>query len=181
MGMYVYEPSDDSYLLAEALKGIRCRRFLDMGCGTGLQAMSIGSADEIVCADINKDAVDYARENVKRKDITKIEFVVSDLFENIVGRFDVIAFNTPYLDEGEPRDFAWTHMQNGKDVIERFITESKEHLEKDGQVFMVISDRDYDHYKKIAEENGYAWEKIREKALFFEKIFVIRLSIKQQW
>ena len=36
--MYVYEPAEDSYLLAEVLKERECRRFLDMGCGTGIQA-----------------------------------------------------------------------------------------------------------------------------------------------
>ncbi|MCX8200425.1 MAG: methyltransferase [Candidatus Micrarchaeota archaeon] len=174
--MYVYEPGEDSYLLAEVLKGIKCRRFLDMGCGTGLQAISIGNAKEIVCADINKDAVDYAKECVKRGDVQRIEFVVSDLFRNIGGKFDVIAFNTPYLDEGEPRDLAWTYLQDGQDIIERFIRESKKHLEEGGQVIMLISDRGYEHYKKVAEEIGYSWEVLREKALFFEKIFVVCLK-----
>jgi release factor glutamine methyltransferase len=170
--MYIYEPSDDSYLLADVLKELKCRRFLDMGCGTGLQANSIGNAEEIVCADINKDAVDYSKENVK-----KIDFVTSDLFEKIEGKFDLIAFNTPYLDEGEPKDTSWTVMQNGKDVIERFIRESRAHLEDGGQIMMLISDRDYQKYEKIAEETGYKWEVAREKQLFFERIFVVKLTI----
>lgn len=174
--MHVYGPSEDSYLLAEALKKVRCRRFLDMGCGTGLQANSVEKANEIVCADINKDAVDYARENVRRKDVSKIEFVISDLFEKINGKFDLIAFNAPYLDEEAPCDVAWTAVQDGKDVIERFIRSAKAHLEKGGQIMMLISDREYDKYKKIAREEGYSWEIVSEKQLFFEKIFVIRLA-----
>jgi len=174
--MYIYEPSDDSYLLADVLKRIKCRRFLDMGCGTGLQANSILSADEIVCADINKDAVDYAKENVKRNDIKKASFIVSDLFSNVEGKFDLIAFNTPYLDAGEPRDVSWTHMQNGRDVIERFIRDAREHLEDNGRILMLISDRGYEKYRRIAERSGYTWEVVAEKNLFFEKIFVIQLK-----
>ena len=174
--MYIYEPSDDSYLLADVLKGLKCSRFLDMGCGTGLQANSIGNAGEIVCADINKDAVDYSKENVKRSDVKKIEFMVTDLFEKIEGKFDLIAFNTPYLDEKEPRDASWTAMQNGKDIIERFIRESRAHLEDGGQILMLISNRGYSKYEKIAKEKGYKWEVVGEKQLFFERIFIVRLT-----
>ncbi|MEM0437698.1 MAG: methyltransferase [Candidatus Micrarchaeia archaeon] len=173
--MAVYTPSDDSYLLAEVLASRTCRRFLDMGCGAGIQAESIGHADEIICADINREAVEEARARVKRPNT---KFVVSDLFGNINGKFDLIAFNTPYLDDSEPRDIAWTHMQNGRDVIIRFMEEAKGHLEKDGAILMVISDRGYSRYRTEAIRMGYTWEVVGEKALFFEKIFAVELRLR---
>lgn len=172
--MAVYVPAEDSYLLSEALAARTCRRFLDMGCGTGIQAESIGHADEIVCADISKEAIEEARARVKHPNT---EFIVSDLFSNIPGKFDLIAFNTPYLDDCEPCDIAWTHMQNGRDVIIRFMEEAKGHLEKDGAILMVISDRGYSKYRAEAIRLGYTWEVVAEKALFFEKIFVVELRL----
>ncbi|MCX8205670.1 MAG: methyltransferase [Candidatus Micrarchaeota archaeon] len=174
--MAVYPPSDDSYLLAEVLSSRKCRRFLDMGCGSGIQAESIGSADEIVCADISKEAVDEARARVKR---SNTRFIVSDLFSSIPGKFDLIAFNTPYLDDSEPRDIAWTHMQGGSDVIIRFLNEAKERLEQGGAVLIGASDREYGRYRSEAIRLGYTWEVVAEKALFFEKIFVVELRLHE--
>ncbi len=175
MHMYVYEPADDSWMLANELKKRKCRRFLDMGCGSGVQANSIGRADEIVCADVNPDAVETAKNNVKTGNA---RFVVSNLFDNITGRFDLIAFNTPYLDDADPRDMAWTHIQNGEDVIEKFILQAKNHITKDGKILLLISDRNYDGYKLFAMGQGYNWKIIAEKPLFFETLYVVELSVQ---
>lgn len=170
--MHVYNPSDDSYLLSEELGSRRCRRFLDMGCGSGIQAMSIGKADEIVCADINPQAVNEAEKNACGK---QINFITSDLFSNIDGKFDLIAFNTPYLDDSEPRDLSWTCMQNGINVIEKFIKDSQNYVEDNGSVLIVISDRNFDSYKSTAESCNYEWKVLRTKNLFFEKLFLVEL------
>lgn len=176
MRMSVYLPSDDSWLLADELRKRTCKRFLDMGCGTGVQAESISQAEEIVCVDINPEAVEEAKSRVRRRD-AKVYFVESDLFKNVNGTFDLIAFNTPYLDDSPPRDLAWTHIQNGIDIIKRFMAEAKNHLASNGKILMVISDRGYEDYKKFAESMGYTWKVISEKNLFFEKLFVIELSV----
>lgn len=172
MFMYIYEPELDSHLLSELLRERRCKAFLDMGCGNGVQSNSVGSADKIVCADINADAVECARKHVQH---ANADFIVSDLFSCIKGKFDLIAFNTPYLDDTPPHDLAWTHMQNGRDVIKRFIHDARAHLTDDGTILMVISDRGFDEYKKYAESQGYSWNVVKSKSLFFEKLYVIEL------
>ena len=176
MHAYVYEPSDDSYLLMNELKHRMCDKFLDMGCGSGIQSNNIKGANEIVCADINAEAVRTAKENVKGKNA---KFVVSDLFENIEGRFDIIAFNTPYLDDSRPKDLSWTYLQNGRDIIKRFIVESKDYIAKNGAVLMIISNRSYNTYKEAAEKTGYEWMVLKTKNLFFEKLFLIEMRVKR--
>ena len=170
----IYDPAEDSYLLSEELKKRKCKRFLDMGCGTGIQSLSV-NAEEIVCADINRAALEYAKYKLRE---LKVEFVESDLFDKVEGKFDLIAFNTPYLDEEEPKDYAWTYKQKGRDVIEEFITRVKDYLEDNGQVLMVISDRGYEHYKKLAEKKGFIWKVLKVKALFFEKLYLVELIKK---
>ncbi len=142
-----------------------------MGCGTGIQSLSV-NAEEIVCADINEKALEYAKEKLKG---LRAEFVKSDLFEKVKGKFDLIAFNTPYLDEEEPKDYAWTYKQRGRDVIEEFIRKVAEYLEEGGSVLMVISDRGFERYREIAEEKGFRWRVLKEKPLFFERLYLVEL------
>ncbi|MGB9635035.1 MAG: HemK2/MTQ2 family protein methyltransferase [Candidatus Micrarchaeia archaeon] len=171
--MYIYEPADDSYLLADELKNRKCKRFLDMGTGNGIQANCIGNADEIVCVDINPQAVESAKTNVKRENV---KFIISDLFTGVEGKFDLIAFNTPYLDDSEPRDICWTHIQNGEDIIMKFLNTARNNLAENGSILMVISDRGYEKYKRYALGCGYSWNVIRERQLFFEKIYLVELK-----
>ncbi len=169
----IYEPAEDSYLLAKELKKRKCKRFLDMGCGTGIQSENI-RAEEIVCVDINKDALEYAKKKLRGN----IRFIESNLFANVEGKFDLIAFNTPYLDDEEPQDYAWTYMQNGRDIIEEFIVKAKKYLTDNGKILIVISDRDFDKYRNIAKKEGYVWRVLKEKPLFFEKLYLIELEVK---
>ena len=143
-----------------------------------MQAMSIGQADEVVCADINPAAVEVACANSGKMPARRKRFVVSDLFENVDGTFDLIAFNAPYLDGSEPRDYAWTHVQDGRDVIERFIRESKRYVKRGGRVLLLISDRGYEKYLRCAEETGYEWNVAARMNLFFERLFVIEMKVK---
>ncbi len=56
------------------------------------------SGIKIKASDISKEALKIANENLDRLLKTKnIEFVQSDMFENIEGKFDVIASNPPYI------------------------------------------------------------------------------------
>jgi release factor glutamine methyltransferase len=175
--MFVYPGAEDSVLLSEYLKTRKCKRMLDMGCGTGILANSIGHANEIYCVDINPDAIEFCKKTLGEN--KKMKFLVSDLFEKISEeeRFDLIVFNTPYLDDEEPHDYAWTYIQNGEDIIKKFILQAINYLEKEGEILILISDRGYEDYKKFCEDNKIKWEKIIEKELFFEKLFVVRLSL----
>jgi len=175
--MFVYPGAEDSVFLSEYLKEKKCNRMLDMGTGTGILAQSVGNANEIYCVDINPNAIEFAKKTLGEN--KKIKFIVSDLFEKISEneKFDLIVFNTPYLDEEEPHDYAWTYMQNGEDIIKKFILQAVKHLEKKGEIIILISDRGYEEYEQFCKENKINWEKVRKKTLFFEKLFIVRLTL----
>ncbi len=58
--MDIYEPAEDSYLLQEVVREEVHGRVLDVGTGSGIQALSAAKSSrvrEVVAVDINPDAV----------------------------------------------------------------------------------------------------------------------------
>ena len=87
----IYEPSEDSYLLAKYVDKFSKGKVLDLGTGSGIQAeTALKHTKEVLATDISKEAVKF----VKKKGI---KARISDLFSNINEKFDLIIFNPPYL------------------------------------------------------------------------------------
>lgn len=171
--MTVYQPREDSNLLAKQileknLKGMRC---LDMGTGSGIIAekMIRVGAEKVVAADINPEAVKEASEKLEDKEnVTVIE---SDLFENIEGKFDLIAFNPPYLpgdeldEDMEDREI-WRGGESGEEFTEEFLETAKEYLKADGEIFFVVS--------SLSDFDVSEYEIVDTKELWFEDIYILR-------
>ncbi len=105
----VYPPREDTELLDAALAELRVppdARLLEIGCGCG--AVSITAAlrsMHVVACDINPLAVSACRGNAARAGVEdRIEVVEAGIGEDgawpdgVVGPFDVICWNIPYLD-----------------------------------------------------------------------------------
>ena len=89
--MFLYEPREDSELLVKYVKKHARGVVLDMGTGSGIQAIgAIEKGAEVLAVDVNKEAVEHC----EKKGINALQ---SDLFENVKGKFDLIIFNPPYL------------------------------------------------------------------------------------
>ena len=182
----VYEPREDSFMLADYVKGSK-GRVLDVGTGCGIQAvLASKSADYVLGIDINEKAVELAERNAKSNGCKNCEFKKSDLFENIgVGKnknvkFDVIIFNPPYLPTNEEDKIkgelnkALSGGKDGREVIDRFIKEVKKYLNKGGKILMV--DSSLDTTKKtidMLEEKGFKVRILETKKMFFEELSVI--------
>jgi release factor glutamine methyltransferase len=144
----VYEPAEDTFLLAENLDVNDGDTVLDMGTGCGmLGILAAKKAKYVVAVDINPYAVRCARENALLNNArSKISFIQADLFVALSEKtkFDTILFNAPYLpvEESEPTswvDRAWSGGATGREVIDRFIIESVAHLEERGSVILLQS------------------------------------------
>ena len=102
---------------------------LDMGTGSGIQAVAAAlkpDVEYVLAVDINPEAVEAAKERATDAGvISKMRFLVSDLFTNVKERFDWIIFNPPYLpSEGDVEDPTWAGGENGGETIERFLEEA---------------------------------------------------------
>jgi release factor glutamine methyltransferase len=86
-----------------AIAGIDAPRVADVGTGTG--AIALALADEhpgmtVVATDISPDALALAAENAERLGL-KLETVETSLLDGVVGPFDLVVSNPPYVDAGE--------------------------------------------------------------------------------
>ena len=114
-------------------------RVLDLGTGTGIGALAAvrAGASSVVATDADPVAVACARENVARE--VRIAVRAGDLFEPVVGeRFDLVAFNPPWLDAGGDTVHA-TALRLDPALPTRFATELRAHLVPTGRALLVLS------------------------------------------
>ncbi|HDD31600.1 MAG TPA: methyltransferase domain-containing protein [Thermococcus litoralis] len=173
----VYEPAEDTFLLARNLKIKEGDIALDMGTGTGIIALLMArKARFVLGVDVNPIAVELAKENAKLNGITNVDFLLSDLFQNVEGKFDIITFNAPYL-PGKPEkpiDLALVGGENGREVLDRFLEDFPNYLKKDGVVQIVQSSiTGIEETIKKLESKGFSAEVTAKEKYFFEEIVVI--------
>ncbi len=169
----IYEPREDSLLLEKYVKRIAHGKVLDMGTGSGIQALAAKKkTKDILAADINPEAV-------KRMQSLGINAIQSDLFSNIKETFDIIIFNPPYLprapDEDEESQQITTGGRQGYEVLERFLKDAKQHLNPQGVILIVYSSLT-GNVDKLAKKYKFMLTVLEEKKVFFENLIVAKLS-----
>lgn len=100
---------------------------LDLGCGYGSIGIILSSFFNINLdmVDVNLRAIHLAKMNAKENSVTNVSIFSSNIYENIVKKYDFIITNPP--------------IRAGKDVVYKFLFEAKEHLKKDGVLYYVIN------------------------------------------
>jgi len=172
--MSIYLPREDSFLLQRYVKQYARGKVLDMGTGSGIQAITAASNKgvSVLAADFNEKAVDYCKKNIKSK---KIIFRYSDLFSDIHEKFDTIVFNPPYLPEDEfKKDISVIGGRRGYETVERFLDSANNHLNTNGIILLLFSSlTKKEKVDEIIERNGLAFVLLDEKgAGLYEKLYV---------
>ncbi len=144
----VYEPSEDSFLFAENLHVKPESRVLDVGTGTGiLGILAAKQGSEGLALDVNPYAILCAKKNAERNRVDgNLAFLQGDLFAPLgeAAKFDLILFNSPYLpsERGEEESWlgrAWAGGTTGREVIDRFISQSPSYLTRSGKILLLQS------------------------------------------
>jgi release factor glutamine methyltransferase len=185
----VYEPAEDTFLLADNLDVRKGERVLELGTGCGLLAILAAKVGvQMVATDINPAALKCARANaVKHRVGDRIDFRLGDLFEPVVGEhFDLVIFNPPYLPvEPEeaicgPLDRAWEAGPDGRRIIDRLLREMPNHLTPNGRVLFVQSSlANISKTLRVLKTSGFKVNTIHKK-LPFEELFLLRCFIAQK-
>ena len=185
---HVYEPSDDTFMLAEAILNEN-RTFnlaLDMGCGSGALSIILAEkASHIIALDINPSAVKNTKLNALINGLSyKIDVICGDLFHPIrYGYlFDLIVFNPPYLPEDEYDQIlslqdrlAWSGGISGRETIDAFINLLNSFMRNNGVLLMIQSSlSDYELTVKRLKNLNFKVKVIAIKNFFFERLCVIR-------
>ncbi|HLC62726.1 MAG TPA: HemK2/MTQ2 family protein methyltransferase [Candidatus Nanoarchaeia archaeon] len=174
----IYSPSDDSFLMLKAIKErAKNQIVLDMGTGFGILAETAlkSGAKSVLAADINPASIAY----VKSKNIPAI---VSDLFSNIQGKFDLILFNPPYLPEDPLEDEETRRIvcggKHGYEIIIKFLKQARAHLNRGGEILLIFSS--LTNRKKIDQtlkELKYKQTLLDEESHFYEVIYLYSCRI----
>ena len=179
----VYEPAEDTFLLAENLEVERDDVVLDMGTGCGILAvLAAKKARKVVAVDINPYATECAKKNAKINSVVdKIEFRLGNLFQPIKPTeiFSLILFNAPYL-PSEPFEEkswigkAWAGGSSGRKVIDRFISEAPKFLASNGRILLVQSSlSNIDKTLEMFSKLGLEARVVAEVKVPFERIVLI--------
>jgi release factor glutamine methyltransferase len=175
-----YPPKEDSFLLLECLEkelseNKAFKTALDLGCGSGVQGLFLaGKGLKVVCVDINPKVLENAKKNFRRAGL-KAEFKASNIFSKVEERFDLIAFNPPYLPSDEIKYRDLEGGEKGRAVLDKFIAEFPSHLNDEGVCFFLQSDLNgVEETREKLEGLGMAFEIKARKKLFFEELMVFK-------
>ena len=160
---------DTEQLVEEALKILKPgARVLDLCTGSGCIAISLKKTRpdlDVAASDLSGQALEIARENAKRLR-ADIDFVQSDLLEEVSGTFDMILSNPPYIptkiidtlmDEvrfHDPR-MALDGGADGLFFYRRIIAESRFHLTRGGWLIFEIGHDQGETVSRMMMEGSY--------------------------
>jgi release factor glutamine methyltransferase len=178
-----YKPSDDSFLLFDAVKMLKTDVVVDVGTGSGFIALGIsGNHKLVIGTDIDFYSVREARDNARRKRIYNVEFIVCDLLSAIKdSSVDLIVFNPPYLPSDDYKtdiDRQTLQFYEGGDIIVKFMKDVKRVIKSSGVCYMVFSSlTKIENAMFIARSLFNKIEFVAEKEFFFEKLYVVKFSL----
>ena len=160
---------DTELLVEEAMLLLHDRmHILDMCTGSGCILLSLlrySNECHGVGVDLSEAALEVAIENSNRLSINA-EFIQSDLFEKIEGKFDLILSNPPYIKTGEieflmeevknhdPR-LALDGKEDGLYFYHKIANEAKKYLHRGGVLLFEIGYDQKDEVVSIMERAGY--------------------------
>ncbi len=127
--------------LQKRLSGKLCESGLDVGTGSGIQALVLSQfCRKVVGVDINPKAVKIARTNALLNQKENVEFIISDAFRGLGCRkFDVIVSNPPYVFLPESRKkelWAYGGEDYGTEIPMKILEGVDEHLRPGGTFHM---------------------------------------------
>lgn len=140
----------------------------------------------IFASDVSAKALDIAKENARINGVAgDITFIVSNLFDSIDGKFDIIVTNPPYIARHEFKTLqkevlkepilALDGGEDGLDFYRKIFKESSQYLNKGGYCIMEIGYGQRDPIKSIIEKIGkFEVIDVREDQYLIDRVIVAR-------
>lgn len=167
---YVLIPRQDTEILVEeAMRYLHDgMRILDLCTGSGCILLSLlhySNDCEGTGVDISKEALQVAALNAELLGI-KADFLKSDLYEKVTGKFDLLVSNPPYIERKviptlmeEVREYdpyiALDGGEDGLDFYRRIIGGAQDYLKRGGQILMEIGSGQAQAVSELLREAGF--------------------------
>ena len=117
-------------------------KVLDVGCGVGVIGLSIASKYKnltVDMIDVNEKAIALTNENMKLNKLSNCKSFISNVYENVNDKYDLIISNPP--------------IRAGKEIVHKIASEAKKHLNDEGMFYAVVQKKQgADSFKKKLEE-----------------------------
>tara|TARA_B100000315_G_C14278508_1_gene451966 strand:- start:79 stop:609 length:531 start_codon:yes stop_codon:yes gene_type:complete len=175
----IYEPREDSHLLQKYVKKLAKGSVLDIGTGSGIQAVTASKntkVTSVLAIDIQEEVIDHCLRNLDPK---KITFKESNLFSNVEESFDTIIFNPPYLpDDAKVKDLTLDGGKEGYELIKEFLEQVKNHLNKDGIILLLFSSlTNKEKIDSLIKKENFIFNLLEKQHIFFEDLFVYQITL----
>lgn len=167
-------PRPDSEILIEGIlsdyasqEGLQ---ILELGVGSGCLTITLLlelKKAAAVAVDISIDAIEIARKNAARFNVSNIEFIKSDWFDNInqEKKFDIIVANPPYIESDsleiaqetalhEPH-LALFAADNGLAAYKEIAKKARSFLSVNGSIYLEIGYDQEDSVSELFAKEGY--------------------------
>ena len=160
---------DTEILVEEAMRYLHDgMRILDFCTGSGCILLSLlhySNDCEGTGVDISKEALQVAALNAELLGI-KADFLKSDLYEKVTGKFDLLVSNPPYIERKviptlmeEVREYdpyiALDGGEDGLDFYRRIIGGAQDYLKRGGQILMEIGSGQAQAVSELLREAGF--------------------------
>lgn len=194
----VYDPSDDSFVLVDALLADRARLIehrpkicLEVGCGSGYVITSLAlmlqeeaPGIQFFATDINLHAAAATRGTLEAHGVNA-EVVAADiasgLQRRLTGLVDVMVVNPPYVPTPEEEvacegiAASWAGGENGRRVIDRILPAADELLSERGWLYMVtLAENNPLEICRQMGEKGYGSKIVLQRSTQEERLQVIK-------
>lgn len=198
---HVLVPRQDTEVLVEnVLEVLKPKmKVLDMCTGSGCILISLlkhggstpvglthGTTENVekkilgVGVDISEEALKVAKMNCEKIGV-KAEFIQSDLFKNVSGRYDVIVSNPPYIrtavieelkEEVKLHDpfIALDGKEDGLYFYRKIVEKSREYLTDGGQLFFEIGHDQGKAVKNLMEQAGFEGVTIKKDLAGLDRV-----------
>ena len=169
----VYEPSDDTYLLIDAIghdidgmtteKCNDIKTTMEIGCGTGvpgiylnMRLLNTASSPVHYITDINSDAIRIAKSTAEKNGIPTNNLhaiqcdLATDVLDELQNKVDVLIFNPPYVPTPNEEvgsngiEASWAGGTNGRVVLDRALPQIAQLLSfPNGVAYIVVVDDNF--------------------------------------
>lgn len=144
-----------SRVLLDNFQPERAKTLLDVGCGYGTLALTLAKKYglKVTLVDVNSRALDLAKKNADKNNIEVNDIFLSNIYDQVEGKFDAIISNPP--------------IRAGKEVVHTILSDAYEHLIDGGHLTIVIQKKQgapsaqkkmkdvFDNCEIVAKDKGY--------------------------
>ena len=171
---HVLIPRGDTEILVEQalarLEPVVTPKVLDLGTGSGAIALSLAkerSDCHVIAVDKQHEALTVAKDNARTNNLSNVEFLRSDWFDELSGQtFDLIASNPPYVEADDPHlaqgdlrfepNTALIADEAGLGDLKKIIQSACTHLSTDGWLLLEHGHQQANRVESLLSEAGFS-------------------------